>query len=1047
MPPASSSPSAPFVHGGFAVLRTPLLPVDTFVRWTERVQAGAAARDPGPVLHILREVLDDPALREAIRVASRDLSSAIDAWMTGGRAVDADRLMHSVVRYFSRAAYRPTPFGLFAGCSVVGVGGHTRLELAPRGEYTRHSRIDMDHLAELARVLGEDADVRRRVPLRTNSSAAEMGGRLHYVETRYAGRMREYALTAADPTPEIRDTLARARHGSTLDALAAPLLADGYEREEVDGFLAELLDAQLLVPELGPRVTGRDAAAALAATLEAAGCAEPVSAALREVGGRLRAIDAGGVGGGADYDGAVAPLRGLAVEPDEARLLQVDLYKPAPAASIGLGVMEEAAAAVELLAGIAPRQDPLAAFAARFEARYETREVPLLEALDEEVGVGMPGVGTDDSVMRRRAEAMVQREGVLADLRCRAASGDGARVELTDEDVERLRWPGGRTLPGALAFFGSIVAESGEAVDRGDYQLALSHVSGPSGARLLGRFAHLNPELERCVQAHAAAEEALQPDALFAEIVHLPQGRIGNVIARPVLRGWEISYLGQSGAPLDRRLDLADLRVSVRRGRVRLRSASLDREVHPRLSSAHNYSAPRELPVYRFLCALQDHAQSASMHWNWGAQEGAAALPRVTRGRLILSRARWNLSAAEIRRITEAGTRWDHQAIQRWREERGLPSLVLLADSDNQLPVDFSNAVSTLAFARLLRGRAAALLTEALSGPGALCVHGPEGRFTHEIVIPLLRGAPVPPDAGAERAAYVHAPDSAEVPRAYAPGSEWVYARLYCGAGSADAVLRDLVAPVVQRAREQIPSLEWFFLRYADPGFHIRLRFRTGARAAPHLMALLGQAAAPAIASGRLSRLVYDTYLPEVERYGGPGAIRLAEAVFAVDSEAALSLVTLPAGGPPRDVIVLAGVDRMFADAGLGVDDRIAFLGRALGEVPAAVRDARAREFRPLRPAIDAVLAGELPDRVEALLAARSAAMAPLLARIRALHDDGGLHAPLDDVLVSMSHLWINRTLMDARTLEPLLYDRLRRALRGFAGRARKSGGGARAEE
>lgn len=1045
MPPASPSPPAPaFIHSGFAVLRTPLLPVDTFARWTERVQAAADARDPGSVLAILREVLDDPALREAIRVASRDLSSALDAWMTGGRAVDADRLMHSVVRYFSRAAYRPTPFGLFAGCSVVGVGGHTRLELAPRAEYTRHSRIDMDHLAELARVLGEDAEVRRRVPLRTNTSAAEMGGRLHYVETRYAGRTREYSLTSADPTPEIRDTLARARHGSTHGALAAPLLADGYEPDEVDGFLAELLDAQLLVPELGPRVTGGDAAASLAATLEEAGCAERVSAALREVDGRLRAIDAGGVGRGADYDGAVAPLRGLAVEPDEARLLQVDLYKPAPAASIGRGVMEEAAAAVELLAAIAPRQDPLAAFAARFEARYETREVPLLEALDEEVGVGMPGVSTDDSVMRRRAEAMAQREGVLADLRCRAASGDGARVELTDDDVERLRWPGGRTLPGALAFFGGIVAESGEAVDRGDYALLLSHVSGPSGARLLGRFAHLDPELERCVRAHAAAEEALQPDVLFAEIVHLPQGRIGNVIARPVLRGWEISYLGQSGAPVDRQLDLADLRVSVRRGRVRLRSASLDREVHPRLSSAHNYSAPRELPVYRFLCALQDHAQPAAMHWSWGAQEGAAALPRVTRGRLVLSRARWNLSAAEIRRITEAGSRWDPSAIQRWREERGLPALVLLADADNQLPVDFSNAASTLAFARLLRGRAAALLTEAVSGPGALCVHGPEGRFTHEIVIPLLRAAPVPPEA--ERAAFARAA-GAEVPRAYAPGSEWVYAKLYCGAGSADAVLRDLVAPVVHRAREQIPSLEWFFLRYADPGFHIRLRFRTGTRAAPHLMALLGQAAAPAIASGRLSRLVFDTYLPEVERYGGPGAIRLAEAVFSVDSDAALSLVTLPAGGPPRDVIVLAGVDRMLADAGLGLDDRIAFLGRVLGEVPAAVRDARAREFRPLRPAIDAVLAGALPGGAGALLDTRSAAMAPLLARIRALADAGGLHAPLDDVLLSMSHLWINRTLMDGRTLEPLLYDRLRRALRGFAGRARKSGGSARAED
>jgi lantibiotic biosynthesis protein len=55
-----------------------------------------------------------------------------------------------------------------------------------------------------------------------------------------------------------------------------------------------------------------------------------------------------------------------------------------------------------------------------------------------------------------------------------------------------------------------------------------------------------------------------------------------------VLREREIVYLGRSGAPADHQLPLTDLLVSVRDGRVVLRSRSLGREVVPRLTNAHN---------------------------------------------------------------------------------------------------------------------------------------------------------------------------------------------------------------------------------------------------------------------------------------------------------------------------------------------------------------------------------------------------------------------------------------------------------------------------
>ena len=81
-----------------------------------------------------------------------------------------------------------------------------------------------------------------------------------------------------------------------------------------------------------------------------------------------------------------------------------------------------------------------------------------------------------------------------------------------------------------------IAAPSTKTITHNTFSILIHSVTGPSGANLLGRFCHADPELHRRVEEHLRAEEAHRPDAIFAEVVHLPEGRIGNVLCRPVLR-------------------------------------------------------------------------------------------------------------------------------------------------------------------------------------------------------------------------------------------------------------------------------------------------------------------------------------------------------------------------------------------------------------------------------------------------------------------------------------------------------------------------------
>src|SRR5262249_30605268 len=156
-------------------------------------------------------------------------------------------------------------------------------------------------------------------------------------------------------------------------------------------------------------------------------------------------------------------------------------------------------------------------------------------------------------------------------------------------------------------------------------------------------FCHADPELLANVSAHLREEEALDPQAIFAEVVHLPEGRLGNILRRPVLRRCEISYLGRSGAPADQQLPVADLTLRLAGDRFVLRSRRLGRRIVPRLTSAHNF-AWRSLNLYRFLCLLQSQGRLPGSTWDWGALAALPFLPRVTHGRLVFARATWHVT-------------------------------------------------------------------------------------------------------------------------------------------------------------------------------------------------------------------------------------------------------------------------------------------------------------------------------------------------------------------------------------------------------------------
>ena len=141
---------------GFYALHTPLLPFDELIAWGGGLEAPgvfeqgrleeALGRDRELLRNRLRVALAGSELREALFVASPDLTEALDSWLSDPESERGRRAEPALVRYFERSAGRATPFGLCAGCSVGAMGGTTRLVIGGRSAYRRRSRLDMEYL-------------------------------------------------------------------------------------------------------------------------------------------------------------------------------------------------------------------------------------------------------------------------------------------------------------------------------------------------------------------------------------------------------------------------------------------------------------------------------------------------------------------------------------------------------------------------------------------------------------------------------------------------------------------------------------------------------------------------------------------------------------------------------------------------------------------------------------------------------------------------------------------------------------------------------------
>lgn len=839
----------------------------------------ASYEDYGDILP--DELIKSEFFQAAIFFASESLYAELRRNEFNYQALDK-KVKISIQKYFNRMCFRPTPFGLFSACSPLEWDVSPQLgNCTLSDEKLFYVNPDFQFSTEIGRVM-EESNAFEQVKYYTNSAIYSIRNEKRYLASRFdeARKKNDFFINSFHSDRILGKLFSFCRNGRTKFAIKEWLATFVNKDEDLSGYIGELIAEGLLVSELSPNMSGRKYFDRL---VDIAQSAQPGNDFAKQISAHKQAVDR------LQNDKGMVPDVALAFESQLYQQYQsrfksmfyVGFERPVRS-SLDTRYQSLISDGLNCLAIISEESSPqaLMKFKNKFRTRFEDQEIPLLQAIDREAGIGYEGSESNFVT----SELL---DGVQLDMKPDSLNfnwtpihefflsrflrvKDDESITIADGDLEKfVKQPELKAPPSFSVVFRTL----------GD-RVWIEQAGGCTATALLGRFTLFNERFLNEAKQIAEVEAGLNPGVIFAEVSCFNDEHAANINSNAGIWTFEIPIGVYSALRPENIIGLSDIMVSVVDNNIVLRSKKLNKIIIPRLSSAYNYSRS-ELSVFRFLCDMQ--YQGLKYNFNLDLKKllpGLGYYPRVEYKKCILSPATWMLNAEDLLKLTSGNA---HEEFAALSASIRLKQYFALTEGDNQLFFDSNNPDSVSLFLNVIKNKKTAQLQEVFFDRTSMITDTKGKPFVAQFIASVFSEQQIYSSGFLEYIGTLSRKKN-KIKRIYLPGDEWIYLKIYCHPAISNSILVKNIRMITAHLKKKRFLKSWFFVRYADPEAHLRIRMRIDPEGMAEALKYLKRQLKTDVEKGSVNNLSLDTYKREIERYGAD-TMEIAEMGFYMSSE------------------------------------------------------------------------------------------------------------------------------------------------------------------
>ena len=272
-------------------------------------------------------------------------------------------------------------------------------------------------------------------------------------------------------------------------------------------------------------------------------------------------------------------------------------------------------------------------------------------------------------------------------------------------------------------------------------------------------------------------------------------------------------------------------------------------------------------------------------------------------------------------------------------------------------------------------------------------------------------------------------------------GNLWVFYKCYLGPKTADEFLKFCMKALVLKLTTDNIISAWFFIRYTDPEFHLRIRFKLkDSSKKSQLDHDFNNAILPWLKEDRIWKTRTDIYVRETERYGKHN-MELSEELFNHDSNAVLeylNIIHVTEDENYRWLFAVRLIKGIIDDFNLDINDQEKLISGLKDAYHSEFGMNRLfkrqldRKYRMYKDQLENTIKGNeaFINKISAIEKIRSNNIQTVAKKIDKLYIKGMIEIPLDRLLASYIHMTMNRVFRTRLRLHELVvYDFLSRFL------------------